>query len=165
MLKIIRAKPNPEGENPTEKTIIDPKYRAAGEWFDIKNTSIFTKSLKGMEIYTLIYRKDGPSWESIFRFNDSDFIGGRKTIRVHSGNRVNIKGMCKIDIGGMLYIDQHYFTKVSYILSNTQMDKIGIYDGIGKKWLDEVYYDKMPKKGAVLEREGNKLIRRHYYKF
>lgn len=165
MLKIIRAKPNPEGENPTDRTIIDPRYRTAGEWFDIKNISILGRSLKGIEVYTLIYKKDGPLWESVFVFDSSDYIGGRKTIRIHSGEKVNLRGMDSVDRGDLRYIDQHYFTRKTYVLSNTQMDKIAIYDSIAKKWIDEVYYEKMPKKGAVLERDEDKLIERHMYKF
>lgn len=162
---IIRAKPNSPGENVDDRTYIEPQYRKAGEWFDIKNFSVMPFSLKGIEIYTLEYEKDGPNWKKVFIFKDDEKIKGRKVIRIHSGPPVPLEEMESDDRGVIEHnfvkvpiIDKHYFMGDGYILSNSQMDKIAIYDSIQKKWLDEVYYDKFPSKDVILEREENKLI-------
>ncbi len=164
-LKIIRAKPNPPGEDVGDKTIIPLQYQKAGEWFDIKNFSLMSVDLNGIELFTLEYGINGPDWKKVFAFKDGDSIGSRKIIRIHSGSLIPLSELPNDDQGIIEHhdikiktIDKHYFMGNGYVLSNSQMDKIAIYDSINKKWLDEVYYEKYPGKDAILERDDDKLI-------
>lgn len=164
-IKIIRAKPNPIGEDPGDKTYLEPQYRKAGEWFDIKNFGFFDAPLKGIEVYSLEYTKDGPDWKKIFSFKDDDKIGGRKTIRIHAGQPIPLDKIDDQDAGRIEYhynvletIDKHYFNCNGYVLSNSEMDKIALFNANEQKWIDEVYYDKFPGKDVVLERDDDKLV-------
>jgi len=155
MLKIARAKPNPEGEDKYSKPI--SKYQLAGEWFDIYNDSLKTESLTGIEIFSFA-RNDGneEKWMSIYKFSEGDSIGGWKTLRVHSGPEVEIERLANID---KLGADEHVFTSLGYILRNDKKDRLAIWDSNKNKFLDQVYYDEYPQEGAILERnEKGKLV-------
>jgi hypothetical protein len=167
-LQIIRAKPNPIGEDPNDKTYLEPQFRKAGEWFDIKNFSFFDADLKGIEVFSLEYTKDGPDWKKIFAFKDDDKLKARKTIRIHAGQAIPLDKIADQDAGRIEYhynvletVDKHYFMGNGYVLSNSSMDKIALFDANNQKWIDEVYYDKFPGKDTILEREDDKLVEIH----
>ncbi len=156
MLRIIQAKPNPEGEDKYSESLTRPEYQLSGEWIDIKFDGFGIRSLAGLEIKSLASGDpDKESWIKFYDFKDDDIIGAGKVLRIHSGFPVPVEKLPNIDAIGA---DAHLFTGKGYALCNHARNKIGIWDAKNNKWIDQAHYDEYPEEGAVLERNDGRLV-------
>jgi hypothetical protein len=153
-LQIIKAKPNPAGKDRIGRTLT-PQIQLAGEWVDIKNITMQTLNMSGVELYHLSYDSNTQKseWQKAIGFSGSLKSGG--IIRIHSGKEIPLNQMMPVDVTGA---DYHFFTDKNYIWNNTMPDKPSIWYASTKQWIDRTFYDAYPPDGKILVRVADKLV-------
>lgn len=151
-LRIIRAKPNPRGKDRAGRYI--PPAQLAAEWVDFENDGTEPFPLDGITLYHLAYHQGcrDPRWDQVQSF--SGILQPKKIVRVRSGERLTADQMYPEDVAGA---DHHVFTgRRNYVWNNDCSDTAALHNG--KAFEDQASYDPYPPEGAILYRQGDKLV-------
>ncbi len=150
-LRIVRAKPNPAGKD--RHGPHTPPAQLAAEWVDFNNDGTEGFPLEPITLYHVAYQPScrDPKWDKLMTFKGT--LAAGKTVRVHSGNELALNQMHPEDASGA---DHHLFTGRNYVWNNTCGDTAGLYNG--QAFEDKATYDPYPPEGAILHRQGDKLV-------
>ena len=153
-LTIIRIKPNPAGKDRARHGNATPA-QLAGEWVDFRNDTGADVSLDGVTLWHLTYAPGRDrEWEQVVGFAFTLPTG--QIARVHSGQRRDLSVVRPEDLSGA---DLHAFTgKDAYVWNNEQGDTPLLFKAATKTTVDRASYDPNPPEGAVLIRQGDKLV-------
>lgn len=158
MLKIFKAKPNPDGKDKFDGVSPVAKQRVAGEWVDIKNESLFEKiNLDGLELCVADENHEAKlDWKIVFKFPvGGDFaLGPEKTVRIHAGDMISQFALLPEDRDNA---DFHLYTQSGYFLHNKLEQHIGLWCTVKEKWIDRCHYEAYPPEGEILYRTDGKL--------
>lgn len=153
-LTIIRIKPNPAGKD-------RPRHGAptatqlAAEWVDWRNDTGSSISLAGVALWHKAYSGSQWKWERITGFTGNVGIG--EIVRIHSG--VTRHGVVATD--DLAGAHHHLFTGADrYVWNNREGDTPLLHNDPKQETIDSASYDPNPPEGAVLIRQGDKLIGR-----
>lgn len=157
-LTIIQAKPNPLGKDKFGSMV--PSAQLAGEWVDFRNSGDEPYSLAGIELQHVAYTTAYPNgvWEKVYIFGQSDVLGAGKSVRVHSGGKIDLSMLALVDRQGA---DYHVFSGKGYVWNNDRGDsprlvrKTGVYQPVE---VDKATYRAYPQEGKVLIRLEAMLI-------
>lgn len=151
-LRITQIKPNPSTKSSSR---YDAKS-VAKEWVDIRNVGYGAVSLEGISIYHRTYDAYGnpKDWESVFNFSGS--LDAGKTVRVHSGQKINTSELDAEDRQGA---DYHLFRGTNqYVWNNNSADHPSIVNKPQNSWVDQAHYKANPPRDKILQRSGDDLI-------
>jgi hypothetical protein len=153
-LTIIRIKPNPVGKDRVQHGNATPA-QLAGEWVDFRNDTGADVSLDGASLWHLTYAPGRVrEWEQVASF--AFILPAGKIARVHSGQRRDISVVRPEDRAGA---DLHVFTgKDAYVWNNEQGDTPLLFKAAATTTIDKASYDRNPPEGAILTRQGDKLV-------
>lgn len=160
-IRIIRAKPNPAGKDRSANGASHAQL--LGEWVDLNNigdaaVNVSTLHLAHQEFDNQCRRTNSnPAlyWDG----SGNEILYPGKVLRVHTGHRSQAALMSPTDAVGA---DLHSFAdRSNFVLNNKCGDEISVWwkttDGEWKKE-DSASYDPQPAEGAVLVRNGQKLV-------
>jgi len=157
-LTINQGKPNPAGKDRLGPMV--PSAQLAGEWVDFRNSGDESYSLAGIELQHVAYTTAYPNgvWEKVYVFAQSDVLGVGKSVRVHSGGKIDLGMLTPVDSQG---VDYHVFSGKGYVWNNDRGDsprlvrKTGVYQPVE---VDKATYSAYPQEGKILIRLGAMLI-------
>jgi hypothetical protein len=150
-LRVIRSKPNPLGKDRYRS--FTPPTQLNGEWVDILNDGDVAYPMGNIGLHDIAFKpgcKD-PEWREYFTFQGSLAVG--KVVRIHAGHQPAV--LPPIDANGA---DVHLYTGKNYVLNNDCGDTIALWDRVARYWEDKASYDPWPPEGAILKRQGDKLV-------
>lgn len=153
-LTIIRIKPNPAGKDRARHGNATPA-QLAGEWVEFRNDTGSAVSLDGVSLWHLTYAPGRDrEWEQVVGF--AFVLPAGQIARVHSGQWRDLSVVRPEDQAGA---DLHVFTgKDTYVWNNEQGDMPLLFKAATKTTLDKASYDPNPAEGAILTRQGDKLV-------
>jgi hypothetical protein len=151
-LTIIRITPNPAGKD-------RPRHGAptatqlAAEWIDWRNDGTATINVDGVALYHKAYTGMQWRWERIMTFTGS--LAPGEIVRVHSGKqRAGV-----ISAEDQTGAHHHVFTgDDQYVWNNRQGDTPLLHNEPKNETIDSATYDPNPPEGAVLVRQGDRLV-------
>lgn len=157
--RITQAKPNPRGRDRFGS--LTPTSQIAGEWIDILNISSQEQNLEGIVLQHIAYPTPHSYgvWGTAIRF-PSIVLGVSESLRVHSGQRIDISLLHPEDISGANW---HIFTNVNaYMWNNDRGDTARLVLPLNNAEdlvvLDQAEYINPPSEGVILERVGQLLV-------
>lgn len=150
-LRVVKAKPNPVGKD--RRRGFTPAAQLAAEWVDYSNDGTENYTLDGVSLQHVAYQPGcrDPKWQWVMPF--TGVLQPGRIVRVHSGQKISLSEMHPEDARGA---DFHLFTGRDYIWNNDCGDSVGLWNGT--IWVDKAFYDPYPPDGAVLHRQGDKLV-------
>lgn len=153
-LTIVRIKPNPAGKDRPGHGGPTPPQLAA-EWVDFRNDTGVDVSLDGISLWHLSYAPGRDAeWERVVNFGFT--LPAGTIARVHAGQRRDLSVVRPEDLSGA---DYHVFTgDDAYVWNNRQGDSPLLFKGATKETIDRASYDANPPEGAVLVRQGDRLV-------
>lgn len=153
-LTIIRIKPNPAGKDRPGHGAPSAAQLAA-EWVDFRNDTGQDVSLNNVSLWHLAHalgRK--PEWSKVTPFSGT--LPAGKIVRVHSGQKRELSVIRPEDLAGA---DYHVFTgDDAYVWNNKEGDTPLLFNDVKKETIDRASYDPNAPEGAVLVRQGDKLV-------
>ena len=153
-LTVMRIKPNPAGKDRARYGNATPA-QLAGEWVDFRNDTGADVSLDGVTLWHLTYAPGHDrEWEQVRGFAFK--LPAGQIVRVHSGQRRDLAVVRLEDQAGA---DLHVFTgKDAYVWNNEQGDMPLLFKAATKITIDRASYDPNPLEGAILTRQGDRLV-------
>jgi len=153
-LTITSIKPNPAGKDRPRHGSPSPTQLAA-EWVDFRNDSGQAVNLDGVALYHRAYTGQQWRWAQIMTFTGN--LGAGEIVRVHSGQRRD-GVIAPEDLVGATY---HLLTgRDEYVWNNREGDAPLLNYEPRNETIDTASYDPNPPEGAVLVRQGGKLVAR-----
>lgn len=157
-LLINQAKPNPSGKDRLGPIV--PSAQLAGEWVDFRNSGDEPYSLAGIELQHVAYTNAYPNgvWEKVYVFAQTDVLRAGKSVRVHSGGKIDLGTLAPVDRQGA---DYHVFSGKGYMWNNDKSDsprlvrKTNAFQSVE---VDKATYRAYPQEGKILIRLGTVLI-------
>lgn len=160
ILRISQAKPNPLGKDKTGSGVPKPE-QLLGEWVDIKN--IGTEPVKFSSIalhHTLFNQKCETTGktEQYWSCSGGDALKPGEVLRVYTGKKQDEYLMTTQDRGSVNW--RAFAEKGNFVLNNKCGDTIYVTwrDSSGSSNQDSASYDPEPREGAILTRQGGKLV-------
>lgn len=160
-IQIYQAKPNPQGKD-------RPRYggpdqaQLLAEWVDLKNVGDAAVSQSQLHLAHIEFDERGlPKQSPTIYWNGSasDTLMPGKTVRVHTGKSSASAQMHQSDrVGSDLHA---YADRTNFVLNNKNGDTLTIWwQTAQKEWKNEdsASYDPNPTEGAILIRQGTKLV-------
>ena len=155
-ISVYRIKPNPAGKDRSRSGSL-ASAQLGGEWVDLRNSGLYTLNTNGVGLYHLAYPASGgkPEYRLVVNLPDCTLKPG-EVLRVHAGQRRDLSVLNAEDRNGA---DWHSFTgEDAYVWNNCEGDTPAIYEHAAKETIDSASYDPYPPEGAVLFRQGTKLM-------
>jgi hypothetical protein len=154
-LLITSIKPNPTGKDRNRNGGASATQLAA-EWVDFRNDNGQAVNLSGLSLWHKAYSGSNWEWQKITTFTAGTLAAGQ-IMRVHSGQAR--QGV--ISAEDMAGAHQHTFTGPdAYVWNNREGDTPALFVQATKETIDTASYDPNPAEGAILVRQGDKLVGR-----
>ena len=159
-LVIVRAKPNPLGKDAAHHQA--KPEQLLGEWVDLQNNNSSVVSLGGLSVAHQEFTGNCVPkqnctiyWEG----SSGDTVMPGQIVRLHTGRKRDVSVIRQEDWKGA---DLHVFAEKDwFVLNNVCGDTITLWskDSNGE-WVreDRASYDRNPREGAVLKRDGDRLV-------
>jgi hypothetical protein len=155
-LSVYRIKPNPTGKDRNRSGSISAA-QLGGEWVDLRNNGSYPLNTSGVSLYHLAYPASSGKAEYRLVVNLPDCtLKSGEVLRVHAGQRRDLSVLNAEDRTGA---DWHSFTgEDEYVWNNREGDTPAIYEHATRETIDSASYEAYPPEGAVLHRQGAKLV-------
>lgn len=155
-LAVYRIRPRPPGKRKPRDGAVGEEA-GTGEWIDLRNESPKTLSTRGISLYRVVEAGSGGTAEYRFVVSLPDCsLKPEEILRVHSGRRRELSLLPSED---RLGAEWHTFTsEAAYIWADRQGDTALLYEATSKEMIDWASFDPDPPEGAVLQRQGAKLV-------
>ena len=155
-ISVYRIKPNPAGKDRNRYGSLSAA-QLGGEWIDLRNSGSQALSTSGIGLYHLAYPSSGgkPEYRLVVNLPDCTLKPG-EVLRVHAGRGRDLSVLNAEDRKGA---DWHAFTGAdAYVWNNREGDAPALYEHAANVTVDSASYDPFPPEGAVLYRQGARLV-------
>ncbi len=155
-LAVYRIRPRPAAKRKAQEGSVAAEP-GTGEWIDLRNESPKTLSTRGISLYRVVESGSGGTAEYRFVVSLPDCsLKPEEILRVHSGRRRELSLLPSED---RLGAEWHTFTsEAAYVWADRQGDTALLYEPASKEMIDWASFDANPPEGAVLQRQGAKLV-------